>query len=90
MSEVREKTGFYDCLSLCILFSRGDYWIRKKYFCDGRVNCPKDPDPLDEADVSCATTPAPPPPSTTTRASMKGVFECVGGKCLDDGEDIQW
>jgi len=61
---------------------RGEYWIRKKYFCDGRVNCPKDPDPLDEADVSCATTPAPPPPSTTPRPP--GVFECVGGKCLDD------
>lgn len=72
------------------LFSRGDYWIRKKYFCDGRVNCPKDPEPLDEADVSCATTPAPPPPSTTTRASMIGNFECIGGKCLDDGEDSPW
>jgi len=55
----------------------GEYWIRKKYFCDGRVNCPMDlasrsesnsklKPPLDEADKSCATTPAPPTTSSTT------------------------
>jgi len=45
---------------------RGNYWIRKKYFCDGRVNCPKDEDPQDEAAISCATTPAPPTTTSTT------------------------
>ena len=69
-----------------IIIISGEYWISKRYFCDGRVNCPQDPDPLDEADASCATTPAPPPPSTTTRATFIGNFECVGGKCLEDGE----
>ena len=53
---------FYD------LIYRGDYWIRKSYFCDGRVNCPLDPVPLDEAAASCATTPAPTaPPATSPR-----------------------
>lgn len=46
---------------------RGNYWIRKKYFCDDRVNCPLDQDPVDEADISCATTPAPTTTSTTIR-----------------------
>ena len=69
-----------DCkpFSACLLFTpSGEYWIRKKYFCDGRVNCPMDlasrsesnsklKPPLDEADKSCATTPAPPTTSSTT------------------------
>lgn len=52
---------------------RGDYFIRKKYFCDGRINCPTDGDnPRDEADQFCATTPASPTMTTsTTRKPFK-------------------
>lgn len=52
---------------------RGDYYIRKKYFCDGRVNCPDDGDnPLDEADHFCATTPAPPTTAKSEAGDRQG------------------
>ena len=55
-----------------MILYRGDYWIRKSYFCDGRVNCPLDPVPLDEAAASCATTPAPTAPPATVRVTRPG------------------
>ena len=61
---IKQKVNTHKYLTQ--LFCRGNYWIRKNYFCDGRVNCPEDNNnPLDEADISCATTPVPPTPSTT-------------------------
>ena len=55
-----------------MILYRGDYWIRKSYFCDGRVNCPLDPVPLDEAAASCATTPAPTAPPVTVTVTRPG------------------
>lgn len=47
-----------------------NYWVRRTYFCDGRVNCPLDVGPpRDEADSSCATTAAPAVDSTSPTPS---------------------
>jgi len=64
----------------------GDYFIRKKYFCDGRVNCPDDGDnPRDEADHSCATTPAPPTTTSKTPFTVSN-----GNASTGPGSGSQW
>jgi len=48
--------------------SGGKYWIRNEYFCDGRANCPQNPESEESSDEEtqrCSTTAA--PPTTTTQ-----------------------
>jgi len=60
-----QTCGFKQCTS-------GSHWIRKKYFCDGRVNCPMDGgESRDEESRSCSTTAAPPTTTTTQRTTYE-------------------